>query len=145
VDSLSFIVLIILDFLFFIKFNKTQHYLRFVVEPFILQWCITNKCNLNCRHCYLLSKKGEVELFLLKEKLKEFKEWMEEWEMSSILRITGGEPLLHKDFFDILKYAAFLDLPVEVVTNGTLITPRVAKKFKNFNITKVITSIDGPK
>lgn len=82
-----------------------------------LQLHITEKCNLDCRHCYL-GRRGNasLSLALAKKAIKEFSD------VGLKLPITGGEPLMHKDFWEILRYARRFLIRIEVLSNGTLIS-----------------------
>lgn len=102
---------------------------------------ITNHCNLKCKHCVYTS--GEWEMpdmtFETIEKLVlSFKNMgVEE------VHITGGEPLLNKDFFKIAKYLNENGFGTRVQTNGMLITKEIATKLKECGIEYVLISIDG--
>src|SRR3989338_556153 len=90
---------------------------------------ITSRCNLSCAHCYINlpandSKEKEKELSL-KEICKIFDELEEEgclW-----LLLTGGEPLLRKDFLQLYSYAKRKGFLLTIFTNGTLITKKLAE------------------
>ncbi len=98
---------------------------------------ITERCNLNCRHCYLGPKKNtDLELHLIARALEEFSRF------GLKVLISGGEPLLHKCFWDVLKLAGDLPIRVEVLTNGTLITPEVAMGLSKY-ADQVQISLDG--
>lgn len=83
-------------------------------------------CNLRCPHCYLdAGKKAEDELttnecFLLIDEMKALG--------TEMLILTGGEPLLRKDIYDIAEYASQRDIWVVMGTNGVLITDTVVQK-----------------
>ncbi|MBI5873376.1 MAG: radical SAM protein [Candidatus Omnitrophica bacterium] len=91
---------------------------------------LTYRCNLNCQHCFCNlspgNEKGKDEL-----SLKEIKRLIDE--MVGIgclwLLLTGGEPLLRKDFLDIYDYAISRGVLLEIFTNAALITDEIAKKF----------------
>jgi len=51
--------------------------------------------------------------------------------------ITGGEPFLRNDIFDILKYAHDLDLNIEVVSNGSLITQDIAENIMSCGLSNI--------
>jgi radical SAM protein with 4Fe4S-binding SPASM domain len=61
-----------------------------------------------------------------------------------ILILSGGEPLLRHDFFDIAKYAADKELRVVVGSNGTLVTKEIAAKMKEIPISRLGISVDFP-
>ena len=62
-----------------------------------------------------------------------------------MLCITGGEPLLRKDFFDILNYAKELGFSWGMTSNATLITEEIAQNLKMAGMKTVSVSIDGPR
>ena len=60
-----------------------------------------------------------------------------------IIILTGGEPLLRKDIFDLARHGAGLGLRMVMATNGTLLTPDVTKEIKDSGIQRISISIDG--
>ncbi len=99
---------------------------------------LTMRCNLRCQHCYVPleqrggSSKEELKLSEIKRILDEITEAGCLW-----LLLTGGEPLLRKDFPEIYLYAKHKGLILTLYTNGTLITPRLAQflaEWRPFNI-----------
>jgi heme b synthase len=60
-----------------------------------------------------------------------------------ILILSGGEPLVREDIFDLAKYATDKGLRVAMATNGTLLTPEIAGKLKDVGIQRVSISLDG--
>ncbi len=109
--------------------------------PLTFFWEITNLCNLNCVYCYARDKKfNELtteECFRVIDELSD----------AGVVSVTlsGGEPLMRKDFFDIANYASKKGLMVFLATNGTLITRRVARKLKEAGVVYVEISIDSPR
>jgi len=103
---------------------------------------ITDACNLNCVHCYNdYGSKREDELTL-----EEIYHLIDELKKLGVLIImlSGGEPLLRPDFFEIAQYVRDNSLGLELFTNGTLVTKNVAKKLKALNILDVSVSLDSP-
>jgi len=102
---------------------------------------VTNTCNLACIHCY---KKGGNPL----SNELDTEEWIsiiDELKELGILTVavTGGEPFTREDIFDIVEYIARNAISVNILTNGTLITPDCIEKLKEINPEKIIVSIDG--
>jgi len=60
-----------------------------------------------------------------------------------ILIMTGGEPLLRADFFDLARYAADSGLRPALATNGVLVTDEIAREIKKIGIARVSVSLDG--
>ena len=61
----------------------------------------------------------------------------------SVILFSGGEPLIRPDFFTLAEHAAKMGVRPTLSTNGTLITPEVAKKIKDIGIGYVGISLDG--
>ncbi len=102
-----------------------------------LQLHITEICNLDCGHCYLGKKKQkDIGIDVVKKVLEEFSP------NGLKLLITGGEPLLHRRFWDILELASRYLIRIELLTNGTLISEDVAEKLSRY-VHGVQISLDG--
>ena len=106
---------------------------------------LTLRCNLHCIHCG--SRCGEYdnppEL-----SLSQYKRIMDDikrdFDLSKLqLYITGGEPLLRRDFFDIMNYANKLGFRWGMTTNACLIDDNIAKKLYESGMKTVSVSIDG--
>lgn len=100
---------------------------------------LTWKCNLKCIHCYpYLPKNNESSSKKLKSRIIQLKK-----EGYLFLNITGGEPLLREDFFDIIRYVKEKGFAILISTNGTLLTKEIARKLKNLNILQLQISLFG--
>lgn len=99
---------------------------------------ITNKCNLACKHCYLRDPgKLEIDLDIFEKALSQFEE------MGGLkLMISGGEPLIHSRFWELMEILPSYELRVVVLSNGTLIDRTAARKLSNY-VHEVQVSIDG--
>ena len=103
---------------------------------------ITNKCNLQCKHCVYDSgilTMPDMSLSTVKE-LNKKKKKMNVKEV----HITGGEPLLNSEIFDIINFLHNEGYIVRMQSNGFLINDSIAKKLKNSGIDHILISIDGP-
>ncbi len=102
-----------------------------------LQLHVTERCNLNCAHCYLGEKEErDLEIDIVEKALDEFSP------NGLKLLITGGEALLHRRFWEIVELASRYPIRIELLSNGTLITPTVAEKLSKY-IHSVQISLDG--
>lgn len=101
-----------------------------------LELLLTNRCNLRCRHCYL-GDAGRNDLALDRAI-----RIMDEFEMIQGLRLllSGGEPLLHKDFWRINECLPGYTFRSVLLTNGTLIDEEVCRRL---NVHEVQVSLDG--
>lgn len=108
--------------------------------PVLLCICITNKCNLKCRHCANNSCSNSNS-FLTFEEIKNLVDQAEEMNTMK-LTLTGGEPLLHESIFDIIDYS-FEKIPrLGLTTNGYFFDGRTIEKIKN-KVDVVKVSLDG--
>ena len=105
-------------------------------------WNITRRCNLKCVHCYTDSDNVKYKNEMTFEEGKTFIDDLAEFEVPAIL-FSGGEPTVHKNLFDWVKYAVDKGLRPTLSTNGTLIDKKMAKKIKEAGFTYVGVSLDG--
>ena len=85
---------------------------------------VTSRCNARCEHCGSSCgekiPKDEIEAEYLKKALKEIAEHYDANKI--LLNVTGGEPFIRKDLFDIMEYAGSLGFKWGVTSNGILIS-----------------------
>ncbi|AEE14525.1 Radical SAM domain protein [Thermodesulfobium narugense DSM 14796] len=119
--------------------------------PFTVQIHITERCNLNCRHCYQENEiTEEMSLEEIKDYIQEILEVVYDWaEKSEIaflpnINLLGGEVFLRNDWEEILNFLSRENIEYYILTNATLIDEFVAKKLKNFQVSGVQVSLDGP-
>ena len=95
---------------------------------------ITARCNNNCRHCYINLPARDTRAKEKELSLDEIKNIADQAVSLGALwcLITGGEPLLREDFFDIYLYLKKKGLLVSVFTNAALITEKHIKFFKRY-------------
>lgn len=106
---------------------------------------LTMRCNAHCYHCGSNCTPASVEGELSTEEFKAILDQVkEDFDISEImLCITGGEPLLRKDFFEIMEYAHQLGYRWGMTSNGTLITPEIAHRLSECGMATISISIDG--
>jgi heme b synthase len=112
-------------------------------QPRLVAWEVTRNCNLNCVHCRAAASRGPYADELRTEKGREILEQIAEVGKPIVI-LTGGEPLLREDIFELATYGTDLGLRMVMATNGTLITPEIAKRMKPSGIQRVSISLDGP-
>jgi heme b synthase len=109
----------------------------------LVAWEMTQACNLNCVHCRagacpekdpdeLSSDEGRALIDSIARVGK------------PILIMTGGEPLLRPDFFELAQYGKEAGLRVVLATNGVMVTPELAQRIADVGIARVSVSLDGP-
>ncbi len=126
----------------FIKDDKTD---RMDFRTYSISWNLTKRCNLNCDHCYLDADfRGGVRTDELStEECFRVIDQIAEVNPNAFLILTGGEPLLRPDIYEIVRYAANKKFMVVLGTNGTMINHTVAKKIKESGAHGVGISIDS--
>ena len=110
----------------------------------VVIWNLVRRCNLTCKHCYSISADidfpGELsteQVFEVMEDLKRFK--------VPVLILSGGEPLLRPDIFEISKRAKDMGFYVGLSSNGTLIDENNIQQIADIGYDYVGVSLDGIK
>jgi heme d1 biosynthesis radical SAM protein NirJ len=108
----------------------------------VVIWNLVRRCNLACKHCYSISSDkdfaGELstdQVFGVMAELKAYR--------VPVLILSGGEPLLRPDIFDIARKAKAMGFYTALSTNGTLIDPDMADRIQAIGFDYVGISIDG--
>ncbi|MEO9224741.1 MAG: mycofactocin radical SAM maturase [Acidimicrobiales bacterium] len=109
--------------------------------PICLTWELTYACNLACVHC--LSSSGRRDPRELTT--AEAKGVIDELRRLQVfyVNIGGGEPTIRTDFFELVDYAIANDVGVKFSTNGSRITPDVARRLAGTDYLDVQISVDG--
>ena len=110
--------------------------------PHLIAWEVTRSCDLNCIHCRANAhnKKYENEFtteecFKLLDNISSF--------AKPIIILTGGEPMMRKDIFEITEYGTKKGLRMVMAPCGILVTEENAKKMLDAGIKRISLSIDG--
>ncbi|QTA89067.1 heme b synthase [Desulfonema magnum] len=108
----------------------------------LVAWEITRNCNLSCVHCRAAATQGPytgeldtASCFRLLDQIAETG--------SPIVILTGGEPLLRSDIFEIASYGTDKGLRMVMAPNGTLITETSARQMADAGIKRISISLDG--
>jgi len=101
-------------------------------------WEVTKECNLNCLHC--ISSVGNKRELNEKSALNVI-DVLKDWGCKEIY-FTGGEPLVRRDIFNVLRKAKENKMKVGLLSNGTLISNKNIKQIKNYT-DEVGISLDG--
>jgi len=101
-------------------------------RAYSISWNLTKRCNLNCDHCYLDAnfRGGFRTDELNTDECKRVIDQIAEVNPNAFLILTGGEPLLRPDIYELIRYAADKKFMVVLGTNGTLINKANAEKRK---------------
>lgn len=105
---------------------------------------LTMACNSKCFHCGSRCEPGAVSGLPMDKYLQVLEEVRENFDLRRLmLCITGGEPMLYPDFFELLGRANEMGYQWGMTTNGTLITREKAKLLRQTGMKTVSVSIDG--
>jgi len=101
---------------------------------------ITFRCNLKCAHCYVVEDKTKEELTF--QEITDILDQIHE-EGCLWLCLSGGEPLVRKDFLDIYAYAKKKGFLITLFTNGTLITPEIVDYLQEYPPFMIDITLNG--
>lgn len=108
----------------------------------MVAWEVTRSCNLACVHCRASAEcgpyEGELDTAHCLKLLDEIAAFSK-----PVVILTGGEPLLRPDIFEIAAYGNQKGLRMVMATNGTLVTEEIAHRLIAAGIQRVSISIDG--
>jgi heme b synthase len=108
----------------------------------LVAWETTRRCNLSCVHCRASATDEQSDdldtqtAYRLLDEIADI--------AKPIVILTGGEPLLRKDIFDLAAYGTAKGLRMVMAPNGTLITEPIARKLVESGIKRLSISLDGP-
>lgn len=116
---------------------------RRLTAPVIIDFNITQRCNLKCKFCY--ANASSEKQCLNEMNIEEIKKLFDEFNSMNIhvIRITGGEPFVRNDIKDIIKLTEGYNFAVCMNTNGTLITDANIDLIAESKIVNVGISLDG--
>ena len=110
--------------------------------PLLISWNVTLKCNLKCAHCYINAENSKIPDELTTDGAKMLIHQITEVSRP-LLILSGGEPLLRDDVFEIIKYGKERGLRMGMGSNGMLIDDKVAMKLKDAGMWTVAISLDS--
>ncbi len=132
--------------------DNLEDRLNYGKKEFALQWHITDKCDMRCKHCYIphqMKQKNMRKEFpdeKAKELIDEFSILTERWGIKGRINFSGGNPILHENFFEIIEYAEKKDLHIGILGNPTSVLKEdILEKLKERKIFRYQISIDGLK
>ena len=119
-------------------------------EPLVMQLGITNKCNLRCRHCYEEAQTlRDMSIDQFTCIMNKFLETVNMWGKYGVVWLTGGEPVVHPEFWQFVevlqgKKDAGSPLTAYILTNGTLMDHSFVNRLEDYSvISDVQVSLDG--
>lgn len=104
---------------------------------------ITQKCNAGCDQCGSRCDMNSSELLTKDDIITAMKDIRDNLGTDAMVNITGGEPLMRSDLFDIMTEVSRLGFDWGMVTNGVLITDETIRKMKESGMKTITVSLDG--
>ncbi len=108
----------------------------------VVIWNLIRRCNLTCKHCYSISADKDFSGELTSEEVLRVMDDLKAFRVPALI-LSGGEPLLRPDFFEIARHAKALGFFTALSTNGTLIDERMMEKIVPVGFDYVGISLDG--
>jgi AdoMet-dependent heme synthase len=108
----------------------------------LVAWEMTRACNLACVHCRAGACPDPDPAELTFDEGRALIDGIAHVG-KPILIMTGGEPLVRTDFFDLAAHAVAVGLRAVLATNGVMVTPEIAREIKSVGLQRVSISLDG--
>ncbi len=108
----------------------------------VIVWNSTNQCNLRCAHCYAHAQQCPSADEFSTEEARALINDVAAYG-SPVMLFSGGEPTLRSDLVDLGAYAVDRGMRAVISTNGTLISPQLARAIKQADFSYVGVSLDG--
>ncbi len=105
-------------------------------SPYMIDWAITNRCNLNCLHCRGMAEE-ELDDKVILRVAEEIPSLKPGWVI-----IEGGEPLLRGELFEITEIIHQAKIKTYLISNGMLLNKNIARRLAELDV-KLMISIDG--
>lgn len=111
--------------------------------PRIIAIETTRRCNLHCIHCRALAGSETIPDEMTTGEITGLLDEIAGRDVKPILILTGGEPLLREDIFDIARHGTQLGFHMTMAPNGTLMDEEVARRMVDAGIRRIAISLDG--
>ncbi|MBW2122061.1 MAG: heme b synthase, partial [Deltaproteobacteria bacterium] len=108
----------------------------------MIAWEITRRCNLACIHCRASAERGFYPNELTTRECLDLIDDVASFSKPVII-LTGGEPLLREDIFEVARYGSSRGLRMVMAVNGTLVDETAARNMQDSGIQRISVSIDG--
>ena len=115
---------------------------------FSFQWHITDECDQRCKHCYIYSGKNtHIPQSMSRENLRRVfancLDFCETFGRTPYFYITGGDPILHRNFWELLETFSSQQIGFSILGNPFHIDDEVCKRLKTLGCEKYQVSLDG--
>jgi len=128
-----------LELLGFRRSFSFSYELGSILPPKFVIWDCTRRCNLDCEHCG--AKKEKYSKELTTQQVKDLVKKLSDYKVKSFV-VTGGEPLLRQDLFEVFSFAKKKGLKTGLATNGFFVDENNSKTIADI-FDSVQISLDG--
>jgi radical SAM protein with 4Fe4S-binding SPASM domain len=109
-----------------------------------ISWNLTQRCNLFCAHCYISGfPNADISHDFTTEECRRVMDEIERVNPNVFMILTGGEPLVRKDIYDLAAYGSDKGFTVVLGTNGVLLREPQAKEMRRSGIQGASISLDS--
>lgn len=117
-------------------------------EYFAFQWHITDECDQRCKHCYIFSENNGKEIESMnweqmQEVIANCEDFCKVYHRLPYFYITGGDPILHPDFWKLLALLKSKEIPFTILGNPFHLTEEICRMLKVMGCEKYQLSLDG--
>lgn len=117
-------------------------------QYFAFQWHITDDCDQRCKHCYIFSednckKLDSMTWEQMQEVLANCEDFCRTYNRIPYFYITGGDPILHPDFWKLMECLKEKEIPFTILGNPFHLTDEVCTRLKACGCQKYQLSLDG--
>jgi radical SAM protein with 4Fe4S-binding SPASM domain len=113
-----------------------------IAKPTIIAFEITRRCPLHCRHCRAAADSTQQDT-LSTDQCKHILDAIAELHKCVVV-LTGGEPMVRSDIFELVEYGRSIGLRMAVATCGAMFDKLAAMRFKQAGLLSLSFSLDGP-
>jgi len=114
-----------------------------IYTPRLIAWEVTRRCTLNCIHCRASAQNIPYQNELTLAECQHLLDGMTRFVPLPIMIITGGDPLMREDIFEIIQYGNDLGLRMVIALCGQMLSLDVMRRLKECGILKISFSLDG--
>lgn len=117
-------------------------------QYFAFQWHITDDCDQRCKHCYIFSENNckaldSMSLEQMEDVLANCEDFCKVYNRLPYFYITGGDPILHPDFWKLLGMLKSRGIPFTILGNPFHLNDETCQRLKEYGCQKYQLSIDG--
>lgn len=117
-------------------------------EYFAFQWHITEDCDQRCKHCYIFAenadkKPASMSFENMQKVVQNAEAFCKTFGRLPYFYLTGGDPILHPDFWRLLELLKEKDIPFTILGNPFHLTDDVCRRLRELRCDKYQLSIDG--